>query len=81
MKAYVKPELFYESFELSQHIALCDYQLNLTDATNCKIITDRYEDDCADVVGGFTSKNVCDFQYEIYCYTNGSGSGPKIFQS
>ena len=28
MKAYVKPELFYEHFELSQHVASCTLVLN-----------------------------------------------------
>lgn len=27
MKTYVKPELYFESFELSQHIAACDIKL------------------------------------------------------
>ena len=29
MKKYVKPELFYEHFELSQHIADCTWELQL----------------------------------------------------
>lgn len=28
MKAYQKPVLYYEKFELSQHIASCDFKLN-----------------------------------------------------
>ena len=28
MKKYVKPELIYESFELSQQIAACDYDMD-----------------------------------------------------
>ena len=28
MKNYVKPELFYERYELSQHIADCAWEVN-----------------------------------------------------
>ena len=32
MKPYIKPELYYENFELSQHIAACAYDMqNLKD--------------------------------------------------
>lgn len=36
MKTYVKPELFYENFELSQHIANCDFKMGHTEESNCK---------------------------------------------
>ncbi len=29
MKPYVKPELYFESFELAQHIAGCNLTLNI----------------------------------------------------
>lgn len=29
MKKYVKPELFFENYELSQHIAACAWDLNV----------------------------------------------------
>lgn len=35
MKKYVKPELFYEQFELSQHIADCAWELASADPKNC----------------------------------------------
>lgn len=52
-KKYEKPQVLMENFELSQHIATCDYQgdksgLNLQDIKNC--VVKVY----------FTSKNVCD---------------------
>lgn len=41
MKPYVKPELFYESFELSQHIAVCGLDMsNLKDVDVCTADTD-----------------------------------------
>lgn len=36
MKKYVKPELFYEHFELSQHIADCAWFLTLPDEDSCR---------------------------------------------
>jgi len=80
MKEYVKPELYYEDFELSQHIALCDLRLSSNDPASCQIVQDRVEDGVS-VVGGFVATPTCVFPYEIYCYTNGSGSMPKTFQS
>lgn len=79
MKPYVKPELYFESFELAQHIAACDYKLGINDVTICKITEDRYTDNIA--AGGFVSQNICDFPFEIYCYTNGSDDGPRTFMS
>lgn len=35
MKKYVKPELFYENYELSQHIAACHWDLNSADRGSC----------------------------------------------
>ena len=81
MKVYVKPELYYESFELSQNVATCDYQLSSNDKNSCKIITDRYENDGGNWTGGFSNTKVCDFEYEVYCYTDGSGTMPSLFKS
>ena len=35
MKAYVKPQLFYERYELSQHIADCTWNMTLKDTDGC----------------------------------------------
>lgn len=35
MKAYQKPVLYYEKFELSQHIASCDFKLNFGLGSGC----------------------------------------------
>lgn len=72
MKEYVKPELYYESFELSQHIAACNLTMNSsssTDPANCS---------ASGTIGGdwsdswFISGPVCTIEVEGYCYTNGS---------
>ena len=73
MKKYVKPELFYESFELSQHIAGCQVQLQST-ADDCTIWNSKaigwiegVHSDSWFVEGG-----ACSVGVEVYCYTNGS---------
>lgn len=72
MKAYVKPELYYENFELSQHIAACAW--DMTDF--------RTKEDCSAVgdssmgitgVALFTKSSVCADVIspdvaESYCY-------------
>lgn len=75
-KNYVKPELFYESFVLSQHIAGCRLTINndLQDVNNC---TASGTIDLG--FGGnthsawFTSTNAnCEMLSDAYCYTNGT---------
>lgn len=82
MKQYQKPEVFYENFVLAEHIALCDYKLASDDATNCKIIEDRYPYDGGDLKGFFAGQG-CDSVVKdaFYCYTNGGNGVAKIFQS
>ena len=69
MKTYVKPELYYESFELSQHIAGCQLRLNQNTPEECSasgtigiIETESW----------FIATPVCQAEVEDYCYTNGS---------
>lgn len=68
MKTYVKPELFFESFELSQHIAGCNLTLEIAVGT-CKA-TGTIEGIPGD--SWFISKEHCKTLVEAYCYTNGS---------
>lgn len=76
MKPYVKPELYYENFELAQHIAGCDLELKLADGLTCKA-TGTISDD---VFGAtyldtwFLSEPTCEAEVQSYCYTNGSAS-------
>ncbi len=85
MKTYVKPELYFESFELSQHIAACDLKLghNIED---CAIVKHEkgegtsFADLEIEMIDSFVS-NACRFQAEIYCYTNGANYMPRTFQS
>lgn len=73
MKTYVKPELFFESFELSQHIAGCSLKLESGDVGACEAtgsIGDVYLD--GNNGSWFISTELCTTVVEAYCYTNGS---------
>ncbi len=70
MKEYVKPELYYESFELSQHIAGCNLTMTDADPMNCSasgmIGVDENQ-------AWFIEGNMnCSFKLQGYCYTNSS---------
>lgn len=79
MKTYVKPELFFESFELSQHIAGCNLTLNVGDAATCNAtgwIEGIYEEGKGSEMksGWFIDSKICAVEVEAYCYTNSSMS-------
>ena len=74
-KNYVKPELFYESFVLSQHIAGCSLQMpGLSNGNECiasGTVSDGYQD--IYLTNWFTTTNTsCALEPEGYCYTNGT---------
>ena len=91
MKTYVKPELYFESFELSQNIAACDLKLNGQSHWLCKIVghgTDTggaFGDLERELTGSFINDQACAGnvvgEAEFYCYTNGANFFPKFFQS
>lgn len=82
MKVYVKPELYYESFELSQNVATCDYRLGADSSDKCTITKDNCDKDGADFTGAFVSEKICEITADnFYCYTAGSGSLPHLFKS
>lgn len=82
-KSYVKPELFYESFVLSQSIAACGIDVNQADTGTCKPTLDP------DFWGGlklsvFNSERACDTTpdaIEVYCYTVGTSEAGRLFNS
>ena len=85
MKTYVKPELFYESFELSQHIAACAWDVkNAATAEVCGAVSDGEWEGMPSGLTLFNSGNSnCNVNienFEEYCYTNGE-SGNNIFNS
>lgn len=85
MKKYVKPELFYENFELSQHIAACGIDVDLTNATQDTCAT--LDKDFWPGLGGTTvfqentSCAIAISNIEVYCYTVGTSEAGRTFTS
>ena len=78
MKKYVKPELIFESFEMTQQIAACQYDSNNThDDAACKFT--GYNDEFEQNMTIFVD-STCDVIAESYCY-HGSTGGFSIFNS
>ena len=71
MKTYVKPELFFESFELSQHIAGCSLQLN-NEVQTCTASGTIFGVTLDGTSESWFVSEACTAQVESYSYTNGS---------
>lgn len=78
MKKYVKPELFYEHYELSQHIADCAWEwTTLMNEDTCVAVPDPAKNPIS--FEGFeyklfTSDIICTLlksQWSDYCYQSG----------
>lgn len=89
MKKYVKPELFYERYELSQHIADCAWEYNRLYAQNaCPAVADQQK--LPNFQNLFTSALGCHYKtdatdgtgsgYQNYCYEDGA-DGIRVFAS
>lgn len=74
MKAYQKPQLFYEKFELSQHIASCDLVLTSQLGYGSGCHADGNIGGITPVEGLFlrddSSCHTTIKSFESYCYTN-----------
>lgn len=83
MKPYVKPELFYENFELSQHIAACGIDVNFADTEKCIPSLDSDFWGMSDTVfsDGRTNCSIDISVIEAYCYTSGTTEAGKLFNS
>ncbi len=83
MKKYVKPELFYEKFELTQHIADCAWELNSAAKESCEALADP--DYLPDFPPLFMSNTygcmlISGETYQDYCYHDGA-QGVNVFKS
>lgn len=83
MKKYVRPELVYEHFELSEQIAACTYDLNFTSVADCAgkgyIGTDiGYPSDL--ILIGSVGEDGCQVVEERVCYQPGT-DGFNTFNS
>lgn len=75
MKKYVKPELFFENYELSQHIAACDYKMNHEkDDYGCSALG-------LEGTSFFTSERSCQSKVDDYFCTYNSNDGFVLFAS
>lgn len=82
MKKYVKPELFYERYELTKHIADCSWELQSGSDSQC------YAKPDAEDYPGFqqlfhAQQDGCQMtsdKWQDYCYHNGA-DGYRLFQS
>lgn len=82
-KAYTKPMVMIESFELSQHIAACHFQVT----NKNQAIKDGCNGEVNDIFGNIKlfyhaiANNQCEQDGEdIYCYTTG-GPANSVFSS
>lgn len=83
MKKYVKPELFYERYELSQHIADCQWEMNMAEKETCVAEPDQDPYFLPLSFGTlFSDQPRCDhIDWEQYCYQTGTPGKYKIFIS
>ena len=86
MKKYVRPELFYESFELSQHIAGCSLTtLKVNGAPQagepvvCGAVGTIGEITLNGENGSWFLEAPCTVQTEVYCYTNGAMAAATVY--
>lgn len=82
-KKYVKPKIFFERFELSQHIADCAWELTNSTKDTCSAQADP------DFLPGMPNLFVSDrngcvlipgTNYQDYCYQDGA-QGVNVFAS
>ena len=79
-KKYVKPELLFESFELSQQIAACEFDSGNTYADiNCHFTGDNPVN--GEPITIFLASIACTTKAESFCYHNGTGGYYSIFNS
>ncbi len=83
MKKYVKPELVYEHFELSQQIAACSYDLvpsTSGQAPNCAFFGDETTMTPGKTI--FLNDNTsCEVGAQWYCEHSGTDVGYNTFNS
>lgn len=84
-KAYQKPVLYAESYELAEHIAACGIKLNQGTIFDCKVVGGTILEDMGlgqyFQVSGSCNEVIFDWEYfnknknsiQEYCYTNGCG--------
>ena len=79
MKKYVKPELIYEHFELSQQIAACQYDLDETTSNNipCHFVGDENAPFSVTIF----DNGSCPVDAEMFCEHSGTDFPGVLFNS
>lgn len=81
MKKYIKPELVYESFELSQQIAACTYDAGSTaNDISCAFTGTNPETGIVMTIF-LEATTLCTVKAHAYCEHTGSGANFNIFNS
>lgn len=84
MKEYVKPELYCESFEMSQHIAACGIDVPSSDKESCATLDGGYWPGLGGIGVFDDGTERCEMPIsaiEVYCYTAGTNEAGKLFNS
>ncbi|MDD6262311.1 MAG: hypothetical protein PUA83_04365 [Clostridiales bacterium] len=80
MKAYVKPDLVYENFELSENIAACGWDLNQNSKDVCVAAGDPNFGNSGNLFIANIACTITPDMLETYCYEV-STTGNNVFQS
>lgn len=82
MKAYVKPTLLYENYELSQHIATCGIDMNYKEGEcNGSLDSDFWGVEVTVFSDGMIDCSIDSRVIEAYCYTAGTTDAGRLFNS
>ncbi|MCQ2492826.1 MAG: hypothetical protein MJ087_07300 [Lachnospiraceae bacterium] len=80
MKTYVKPDVYYEDFELSTHVATC--ALDMPESKKVEECYAEFDKD-SEMAGDyklFANSGICEIEWQDYCYHTGT-SDWNIFNS
>lgn len=73
MKTYEKPQIYFESFEVSQYVAACGWDMsNHKSVETCTAEGDPDYNNISGVPAFIEANTNCLIHPEIYCETNGA---------
>ena len=85
MKTYEKPQIFFESFEVSQHVAACGWDMsNSVTPENCSAVGDSVDFTNPPFTIFVEGNNKCLFKFDSgqFCYENSTDdSTMRVFNS
>lgn len=85
MKTYEKPQIFFESFEVSQHVAACGWDMsNSVTPENCSAVGDNVDFTNPPFTIFVEGNNKCLDKYDSgrFCYENSTDdSTMRVFNS